>query len=117
MSSSFAAGMAGVRLERCADGGFQRTELPAGVRRRRGADGSSIGSPGVGILLHAHPLHEDAAIRGGTRVTVGQVLGFLRIGMLLIPIRSTRDGVFAGALVADGALVGFGTPVFRLEKQ
>jgi acetyl-CoA carboxylase biotin carboxyl carrier protein len=77
----------------------------------------AVPSPGFGLFLHAHPLHEAALVRAGERVTAGQVLGFLRIGALLEPVRAPRDGVVSAVLAPDGSLVGYGDPLFELSPQ
>ena len=74
-------------------------------------------SPGFGVFRHAHPLHETALVRAGERVTVGQVLGFLQIGALLIPIRAPREGVVSAVLARDGSLVGYGDPLLEFSPH
>lgn len=105
----------GVRLARRADGAFERTDLPAGYKPQRAA-GVVVPSPGVGNFLHAHPLQPVPPVRVGAHVRQGQVLGFLRIGMMLLPVASTGDGILSEVLAADGALVGYGTPLFSLRE-
>lgn len=72
-------------------------------------------SPGFGIFLHAHPLHETPLVRAGDGVAAGQVLGFLKIGALLIPVPAPHDGVVSDIVAQDGTLVGFGDPLFRFS--
>ena len=74
-------------------------------------------SPGFGIFLHAHPLHETPLVRAGDSVAAGQVLGFLKIGPLLVPVPAPHEGVVSAIVAQDGALVGFGDPLFRFSPQ
>ncbi len=105
----------GVRLSRRVDGTFERADLAAGFKPHR-AEGTLLPSPGVGIFLNAHPLQSAPPVRIGATVRQGQVLGFLRIGMMLVPVASTGEGILSEVLAADGALVGYGTPLFRLGE-
>jgi acetyl-CoA carboxylase biotin carboxyl carrier protein len=74
-----------------------------------------IVSPGMGVLLHAHPLSETPLASARGRVARGQPLGLLRIGAVLQPVRSPRDGILARFLAPDGSLVGYGDALFELE--
>ncbi|GEO43294.1 hypothetical protein SAE02_74420 [Skermanella aerolata] len=74
-------------------------------------------SPGFGIFLRVHPLHEMPLVRSGDSVAAGQVLGFLKIGPLLIPVPAPRDGVVSDIVAHDGTLVGFGDTLFRFSPQ
>ncbi len=91
---------------------------------------SVAGSPGtasgivsaatVGEFLTAHP-HRDAVLaRPGERLAPGDLLGLIRIGALLTPV--TFDGPGSDAVLDDvladhGALVGYGTPLFRVTLR
>jgi len=74
-------------------------------------------SPGFGIFLHAHPLHEKPLVQADDSVAAGQVLGFLKIGPLLVPVPAPHDGVVSDIVTRDGTLVGFGDPLFRISSQ
>jgi acetyl-CoA carboxylase biotin carboxyl carrier protein len=74
-------------------------------------------SPGFGIFLHAHPLHETPLVRAGDSVAAGQLLGFLKVGPLLVPVPAQHEGVITAIVAQDGALVGFGDPLFRFSPQ
>jgi acetyl-CoA carboxylase biotin carboxyl carrier protein len=75
----------------------------------------AVAASGVGVFLHGHPLAREPLVRSGERVREGQVLALLKIGALLVPVNAPRDGVFQRPLVADGAPVGFGTPVLEMS--
>jgi acetyl-CoA carboxylase biotin carboxyl carrier protein len=74
-------------------------------------------SPGFGIFLHAHPLHDTPLVRVGDSVAVGQLLAFLKIGPLLVPVPAQHEGVITAIVAQHGALVGFGDPLFRFSPQ
>lgn len=91
---------------------------PAGtvdrVAPERAAD--VIVSPGVGIMLTRHPLH-TAVLAGPGRVRAGQTVALLRIGLLLRPVVAPAAGVLGAPLADDGALVGYGTPLFAFYPE
>jgi acetyl-CoA carboxylase biotin carboxyl carrier protein len=84
-----------------------------------GAAGSAniVVSPSFGIFLHSHPLHETALVRPGDPVAGAQVVGLLKLGALLVPVRAPRKAVVDALLAADGSLVGFGDPLLALSPQ
>jgi acetyl-CoA carboxylase biotin carboxyl carrier protein len=75
----------------------------------------TIRSPGVGHVLHAHPLHETPLAQPGTRVAAGQAVALLKIGAMLIPIPASSDGVVAAFVAPDQSLVGFGDPILDIR--
>ena len=79
--------------------------------------GGVIGAPGVGVFLDRHPLHAAPLAPPGTRVAAGDLVALLRVGVLLRPVTAPRDGVIVAALVAHGAAVGFGAPLFTLAED
>lgn len=50
-------------------------------------------------------------------VTATEVLGFLRIGPVLIPLTAGRTGLLTRRVVQPDALVGFGDALFEIEAQ
>jgi acetyl-CoA carboxylase biotin carboxyl carrier protein len=75
-----------------------------------------VSATSVGIFLHGHPLCREALVAPGERVRAGQVLAMLKIGALLLPVCAPQDGIALRPLVADGATVGFGTPLLELSR-
>ena len=71
-------------------------------------------SPSFGTFLHAHPLHEAALVRPGAPVAAEQVVGLLKLGALLVPVRAPRAAIVEAVLAADASLVGFGDPLLAL---
>jgi acetyl-CoA carboxylase biotin carboxyl carrier protein len=90
-----------------------------GTGDKPGAEDETVAmpSPGFGIFLHAHPLHETPLVQADDSVAAGQLLGFLKIGPLLIPVPAPYDGVVSDIVARDGTLVGFGDPLFRISSQ
>lgn len=43
------------------------------------------------------------------------VVGFIRIGYVLVPVIAGRAGLIIGQLAEEDALVGFGDPLFEIE--
>jgi acetyl-CoA carboxylase biotin carboxyl carrier protein len=84
-------------------------EPPAHAARVTVAAGS------VGVFLHSHPLHNVPLAPPGATVRAGQPLGLLQIGALLLPVTAPTDATVIETLVADGAAVGFATPLIELE--
>jgi acetyl-CoA carboxylase biotin carboxyl carrier protein len=62
-------------------------------------------------------LHETALVRPGDPVAGAQVVGLLKLGALLVPVRAPRKAVVDALLAADGSLVGFGDPLLALSPQ
>jgi acetyl-CoA carboxylase biotin carboxyl carrier protein len=76
---------------------------------------ATASAPGVGVFLHAHPLHDRPVVRIGERVAVGQGLGLLRIGPLLLPVSAPAAGQVRAVCEESGTAVGFGTSLFELD--
>jgi len=50
-------------------------------------------------------------------VAKSEMLGFLRIGPVLVPLIAGRPGLLTRRSVEPGALVGFGDALFEIEPQ
>jgi acetyl-CoA carboxylase biotin carboxyl carrier protein len=72
-------------------------------------------SPSLGIFLDRHPLAARPFVEIGDAVAEGDPLGCLQVGALLTPVRAPGAGVVAERVAVPGALVGYGTPLFRLQ--
>lgn len=70
-------------------------------------------SPGIGHLHFRHPLGGPGGLAEGDRIEQGQLVAMLRIGELLLPVESDRDGVVGRLLAAEGELTGYGDPVLE----
>ncbi|WP_271621512.1 hypothetical protein [Bradyrhizobium sp. CCBAU 51745] len=94
----------------------------ASVRVVEGEESSSLDAPPLtvrarspGIFLDRHPLHERAIALVAVDVRAGDPIGFLQIGSLLLAVPAPRAGTLTDVLVAHGAIVGYGTPLFALQ--
>ncbi|MCZ7447147.1 acetyl-CoA carboxylase [Agrobacterium rhizogenes] len=66
------------------------------------------------------PSHPSASVdTDGLPHSIGSadVLGFIRIGSVLLPVSAGRAGVLKRQLAEPDALVGFGDPLFEIEPQ
>lgn len=68
-------------------------------------------SPGPGTFLRAHPLHEDPLAADGETVAAGQVVALVRVGDVLLPVRTPMACWILGATTAEESLVGYGDPL------
>ncbi|MBT9372947.1 acetyl-CoA carboxylase [Rhizobium sp. CSW-27] len=50
-------------------------------------------------------------------VAAADVLGFLRVGDVLVPLQAGHSGVLNRRLIEPGTLVGFGDALFEIEAQ
>lgn len=70
-------------------------------------------SPGIGLLRLRHPLAESGFVGAGATVTKGTIVAVLQADEVLLPVEADRDGIVARFLEAEGALIGFGTPLLQ----
>lgn len=75
-----------------------------------------VAAASVGVFLHGHPLRTVPLASPGAVVRAGQVVGLLRIGALLLPVTAPQDGILAGMLAEQGAIVGYGAPLVELQS-
>lgn len=80
-----------------------------------GAAETFVRSPGIGAFLRAHPLRDEPLVEDGATVEAGQILALLRVGAALFPVRATASGVLAAVLREEGALIGYGDPLFDIR--
>lgn len=64
-----------------------------------------------GIFLSSHPA-EHKVSAWPRRVSVGDILGWLKVGPRLDPVTAAQDGVIRRPLIRDGAIAGFGDRLF-----
>ena len=74
-------------------------------------DHSPILASSPGIFLWRHPA-DRAVATWPRRVRSGEILGWLKIGSLLEPVRATEDAPIARPKLVDGALAGYGDRLF-----
>lgn len=81
------------------------------------AEAVAVVSPGVGIFLRAHPLHDGPLVAAGDAVSAGQTIAILQVGALLLPVIAPTAAVAINASVAEATLVGYGDRLFDLLPQ
>lgn len=72
---------------------------------------TDILSPATGRFARLHPLAEPPNQDGDMVCSAGTLVGFLQIGPLLSGVGAPSKGTVVAQLVADGTIVGFGTPL------
>jgi biotin carboxyl carrier protein len=50
-------------------------------------------------------------------VVSGEIVAFLCVGSILLPINATKAGVLTRRLAEDGSVVGYGDPLFEYEPH
>jgi acetyl-CoA carboxylase biotin carboxyl carrier protein len=119
---------ASLRLERdAADGTISRPvpapRKPAGEQTAsadapaKAAPGYELTAPSPGIFLDRHPLGSQPLVRAGLTVRAGQLIGFLRVGCLLLPLRSAQAGRITSLLPRPGDILGYGSVVVHLATE
>ncbi|KMT52335.1 biotin/lipoyl-containing protein [Pseudomonas fildesensis] len=81
----------------------------------KAADKPLLKTPGLGRLLLTHPDQTEALVAVGSQVAQGQLVAFLQIGDLLLPVRSQQAGRVAAVLTPCGTTVGYGEAFMRLD--
>ena len=77
----------------------------------------TIGSPGAGVFRHRHPLHVEVLAASSQVVVPGDVVGVVQVGALLMHVVAPTGGIVAEVLTPDGALVGYGAALLRLDRS
>ncbi len=72
-------------------------------------------APMAGHFYPLHPSASDETAPLPRAVSSQDVIGFIRIGSVLLPIPAGRSGLLARQLVEPETLVGFGDPLFEIE--
>ncbi|MGE0714150.1 MAG: hypothetical protein AB7P02_01800 [Alphaproteobacteria bacterium] len=70
-----------------------------------------------GLFTSCAPGTERPLATPGAPVAAGDVVALLRVGDLYRPVRAPVAGSLGTALVAEGALVGHGDPVFTMAPE
>ncbi|OWV69606.1 acetyl-CoA carboxylase [Rhizobium sp. R634] len=74
-----------------------------------------VKAPIAGHFSVEHPATSAAPQTLPRSVSDADILGFIRIGHVLLPLRAGRSGVLTKLLAEPGALIGFGDPLFEIE--
>ena len=72
-------------------------------------------APIAGHFLSVHPARDSAEATVGTPVFADQIVGFVRIGPLIMPIHAEAAGTLDGCVIEPGSLVGHGDTIFLVE--
>lgn len=95
------------------------TSLPPGSPRQEpaahepleGARYYEVTAPSPGLYLDRHPLSAKPLVTAGASIEAGQLVGFLQIGSLLLPLRSARAGRIVSLPRTPGDTLGYGSVV------
>ena len=71
-------------------------------------------TPSPGLYLDRHPLSAQPLVSSGTSIEAGQLVGFLQIRSLLLPLRSAEAGRVVSLPQDPGVTVGYGTVVMSV---
>jgi biotin carboxyl carrier protein len=78
------------------------------------ADPETIRSPGVGIVLYAHPANAGPVPALPRKAAKGEVVAYIKTGLTLRAVLATKDCRLQRALVADGTGVGYGEALLEV---
>lgn len=68
-----------------------------------------------GVFHSKHPLARRVTALEGEVVAQGQVLAYLRMGTVLRPVIAPRRGRVGRQILPDGAVAGYGDPLYLFE--
>jgi acetyl-CoA carboxylase biotin carboxyl carrier protein len=93
--------------------------IPVAGTRPSGAPEEDRGSLAkatiAGRFLPTHPWRAKPLAEIGRHVTAGEIVGLVQVGFLYVPVTAPADGVIDAILAEPGALVGYGSPLLRLD--
>ncbi|TBV09963.1 acetyl-CoA carboxylase biotin carboxyl carrier protein [Phytopseudomonas dryadis] len=92
--------------------------LSASVTPARGRErlACAVKASGPGVFFATHPDETAAYVQGGDVISLGQLVGVLRVGALFLPVRAAVAGRVRQVSVADGQIVGYGQTLIELEE-
>lgn len=68
--------------------------------------------------FHAcHPAREQTQVSPGQVVNIGDTVGVIAVGSLLLPVTAQQAGIAGDYLIEDGARVEYATPVLALAGE
>lgn len=121
-----AAGVDGLEISKA--GAHLRIVVPTGEGARVSLTGNAppdpaaasaviVKAPMAGRFCTLPPLAPAEAEQLPRVISDKDVLGFIRIGPVLLPIPASRTGHLTRRLTEPDVLVGFGDPLFEIEPQ
>lgn len=72
-------------------------------------------APIAGIFLNTHPMREDKMIEKGQSVAKGDMLAFIRVGPVLVPVVAEKAGTLNAFAAEAGSLVGYGSALLKAK--
>ena len=72
-------------------------------------------APFAGHFLDVHPARDTPTAAQDTAVAAGDIVGFVKVGPLLMPVRAFAAGRLNECSVKAGDLVGYGDTIFSIE--
>lgn len=76
-----------------------------------------INAPMPAIYLDRHPLADQPLARPGDSIEAHQLIGFLQVGCLLLPLRSDHAGRLLSVVPKAGDTLDYGSIIMRLEAD
>ena len=90
---------------------------PASHAPLKGAPYYQVTAPSPGIYLDRHPLSAKPLVTPGASIEAGQLVGFLQIRSLLLPLRSAQAGRIVSLPQTPGDMLGYGSVVMSLLTE
>ncbi len=92
-------------------------QKPPAPEPLQGAPCYEVTAPSPGIYLDRHPLSATPLVMAGASIEAGQLVGFLQIGNLLLPLRSDHAGRIVSLPQTPGDTLGYGSVVMCLLTE
>lgn len=112
-----AAGVDGIEIDQRARRVRIIVERGAPHQSSRTAQSSVATAPIAGIFCRDHPATIAPPFELPREVVSGDMLGFVRVGPVVLPVRASETGVLTRFAAEDGSLVGYGDPLFEIEPR
>ncbi|NNH67618.1 acetyl-CoA carboxylase [Rhizobium laguerreae] len=120
-----AAGVDGLEISRpggqlrivVAEKGGARISSTDATPRALGSASTVVKAPMAGRFCLDHPASYSMSQDLPRSVSNADIVGFVGVGHILLPLRAGRSGVLTRLLAEPGALVGFGDPLLEIEFQ
>lgn len=76
-----------------------------------------VTAPCAGVFLDRYPLDVESLVQAGERVHAGGRVGFIQIGLLLVPVVAPTSGMVGHLAVSPGTLVGYGARLIDIDED
>jgi biotin carboxyl carrier protein len=80
------------------------------------SESAPISAPMPGRFRSIHPSQQDRYAAEGARIEAGDIVAFLEIGPILLPVRAPESCVIGRALAAEGDPVEYGQALFEAMR-